>query len=316
MKESHATCFLACFCSAFGIALAFALAGGDPVTVDEVMTKYREGPFLWNTQQFPHPSKAAVELMSRFAELPDFEKRRRLVGLAGGLESQAVGPPFGRSRNGELAKLFVKAIVSEPHRDVRRIAALTASALFPPTLLDPYAEELRTAAVSTVYPEPELTVLYGLLPSTTREALDEIVSRHPTRRRRQYAELGVLARHGDTDAEKLLLAEFGRYRHPDINLLIAVSHASTRAVKVHLAKELTSEQLFGNRPPFTPVRGWCAYALSLMMSDTADFPLPPRGLLDCMADEPLDAIQAWCTANLGVTYPDGPRKQLDPWHKP
>jgi len=182
-------------------------------------------------------------------------------------------------------------------------------------MLDAY--HLRLLEAARQWRQGEITVVYGLLPSSKLEEIAAVMK--ASGRVDMPARLllrGVQARHGDEAAQAELLGLISTLREssaeaPPHVLSEAIGYVQTEKMQRILAAGLRSaDRIDCAGGGWLVRRSLYALALTNMMWDDPTFPVKHRAAEH--TDEELDKIEAWCTEKLGVTFPGTPRPKPIP----
>lgn len=298
------------------VGAAIAIAESSDEKEEEAIRKLRSGDSSGLVTSRYKNSGMSSAIFLKY--VPLFEKaksRARVVLFAIALQGKAAHSKANATAPGQSTVLVAERLASIVEEDsserVRAVAAAGLADLFPPELLDRYAETIRRAARR--WKQREIVLLYGLLPSCRSEEIANIVSGMKARNVSQRYQLdGILARYGDEEAQKRLIsAATSLLEASDValeRLVNALSYARTKQIKMFLAKGLRSETMI-ELPGETkvPKRDCFARALVRMMRHDQRFPVRAEDSYD---DAKLDKIEQWCMKHLGVGFPHGPRKKL------
>ena len=294
------------------VAVTLSAWGAGTLAVRDAVARFTKGDqTVLCLPSYPEPSRAAVQFLEEAQQLPDRDKRLDLLQFAWALEQEQLrrAGPVSHSKNSRLGQLLVQFVCSDPGRYVHREAANALRGLFAPADLDSFAAQLAEAARR--WKQPEIVILYGLLPSSDGAAVQVMAQELSGTSRRVSSLLrGVLARHGDKAAQQELL---GQLRHADTQdgndmrtLAEALGFIRTKEVQTALAGGLRlPDRIDHPGGGVTGRRDWYALALVEMMLDDPVFPVKKR--IPEYSDEQLDQIESWCVKNLSVRFPDGPR---------
>jgi hypothetical protein len=245
--------------------------------------------------------------------IPSFESdedRAKLVRFAVSLEREPLSAELSpKSENKELAGLLVAIAESDPSARPARDAAEDLLKYFSPEALEPHADAIRAAAIK--WQRREWILLYGVLPSNQAEDVVAFIKGlHRVPEQDSDAVDCVLARYGDTAAETRLVdaADALKGGAKIDRVFDALAYVPSQRMKLFLAEHLRSEEVLDCGGSTFPKRNAYAYALVHMMRDDATFRVKTGGY--SYTDAELDEIEAWCTKNLGVEFPDEPRKKI------
>ena len=286
-------------------------AGEVVVKPDEALERLRSGDrTLLKTRLYAQPHEAALVFARAIPSFEDDEDRARLVRFAVSLEREPLGEELSpKSENKELAGLLVAIAESDSSARPAREAAHNLLKYFSPEALEPYAAAVRAAAIK--WQRREWILLYGVLPSNKAEQVVQFIeglNRIPE----QDADAVdcVLARYGDAAAESRLMdAADALEEGVKIDRVFdALAYAPSQRMKRFVAEHLRTEEVLDCGGATLPKRNAYACALVQMMRDDETFPVKTGGY--SYTDAELDQIEAWCTKNLGVEFPDEPRKAI------
>jgi hypothetical protein len=300
---------------AFLMALV-VLAGADDaeqavIKAEEALERLRSGDrSVLKTRLYAEPHDAALVFARAIPSFEDDEDRARLVRFAVSLEREPLGEELSpKSENRELAGLLVAIAESDSSARPAREAAHSLLKYFSPEALEPCAAAVRAAA--TKWQRREWILLYGVLPSNKAEQVVPFIeglNRIPE----QDADAVdcVLARCGDAAAESRLMdAADALEEGVKIDRVFdALAYVPSQRMKRFVAEHLRTEEVLDYGGATLPKRNAYACALVQMMRDDETFPVKTGGY--SYTDAELDQIEAWCTKNLGVEFPDGPRKEI------
>jgi len=318
----------ACFLFLLTIAnsASWTAQESDSARIAGVITQLKKSEYSQVSGiKFTDEAKAATEMAREAVLVDDPEISERIMRFAMRLEeNRNYSNEKGYQWSSNLA--FAEAAIAYMHQDVsyyqRSAVAEKLLLLYKPADLAKYSAQietvLRSRGASNAEVGSRLLMLYGVLPSThLSDVVAYVPKTEPPRDADPFMYDAVLARLGDTVAYRRLtdfavsLNATGGIELQD--LTFALAYVDTREMRVFLAKNLRCEdyiQMAGNGK--LPKRWLYAGALIKMMRDEPTFPIR-YGVknLNLVEDAPWDSMEAWCTAHLGVKYPNEPRKQMN-----
>lgn len=284
--------------------------------VENALAKYQQGDTNgFCCKDYKEPGKAALAFAKQISSIPNADTRDSLIGFVISLELNNVGTKYlgPRSENSELVGILVNIVESDTSWNVRETVARNLREWFLPKVLDEYASNIKNAAMK--WKQRAILLLYGVLPSNRSEdVLTFIRGIKDMPEDEGYILDWLLARYGDRDAEKRLLAtaESSTEWVKVVRAFDALAYVASPEVKKVLAKGLRSEIVIKHPGGSTiPKRDYYAKALVIMMRDDNEFPVKTTEQF-FYSDEQLDQIEKWCTHYLGIQFPEKHRKKIHP----
>jgi hypothetical protein len=206
-----------------------------------------------------------------------------------------------RTGREKTAEALVRVLERDPSDSVREVAAKGLRDQYNPRSLARYEQRIRS--VVDRYPEREVALLYGELPGIGRKEISSVAARLTTYSGiDELIKLALLARHGDRDAEKTLLAKASGLRETSLTMLDhlvdSLAYVPTTSVKGFLYEGLTSEEtvnLAGGGG--IPKRNCYARALVRMMRDEPTFPVRTEEFTYSAAE--IERIDEWMSKHAG-----------------
>jgi hypothetical protein len=298
----------------------------DQAKIAGVITQLKKNEYGAVTGvKFSDDAKAATEMAREAVLVDDPEISERIMRFAMRLEeNRNYSNEKGYQWSSNLA--FAEAAIAYMHQDVsyyqRSEVAGKLLLLYKPADLGKYATQIegavKASSVSMEGVPSRLLMLYGVLPSTH---LSDVIPYVPKEAgpydHGQFMYDAVLARLGDAGAQKRLMDFAVSLKRTGgaawEALESALAYADSKEMKLFLARNLRCEEygeMTGNAS--FPKRWTYAQALIKMMRDTPAFPIRYGAKnLKLEDDTTWDSMEAWCTAHLGVKYPNEPRKQMN-----
>jgi hypothetical protein len=283
------------------VCLSAAYAAGD--VVRDAVSRMKSGdPSGLATSVFKGDSEAPARFLDASSEISTERFRFRTVVFAVELEKRSRKDGLKeRTAREKTAEALVRVLENDPSESVREVAAKGLRDQYNSITLARYEQRIRS--VVERYPEREIALLYGELPGIGRRDISPVVARLTTNSDiDELIKLALLARHGDRDAEKKLLAKAAGLHETSLTMLEwlvdSLAYVPTISMKGFLCEGLTSEEtveLTGGGG--IPKRNCFAGALVRMMRDEPSFPVRTEDLTYSASE--IERIDSWMSKHLG-----------------